>query len=628
MNSKHTFAILRSLLLVASMLTAFPAPGAPPPAVPFRVAPVLPDVAEMLPPGDVTLLGWLGERVMDSEKNRLTTADLRPFLAGFKQKPGTHPWIGEHIGKWMHAATLAWAYTGDPWLRRQLDYAAGELIAAQEPDGYLGTYIPEERFGLYQRADWDVWSHKYCLLGLLTYYQYTGNKAALESSRKAADLLVRTFGPGRKSILAAGTHLGMASTSVLEPIVLLYRFTGDPRYLQFAQYIVKSWNEPGGPRILDTLLTVKQVNKTANGKAYEMLSNLVGLCELARVTGDRELLTAVLNAWADITERRLYLTGTASQGEFFKDDYYLPNGIDAHLGEACVTVTWIQLNSQLLRLTGEARFGNELERSFYNSLTAAQHPNGDWCYFTPLEGTKFYDPAIKCCHSSGPRGIALIPQQAYFVLRGQGTAPDTIAVNLFEKSRAKVEVKGGPVEIEQQADFPRSPEITLSVKNRKGASFSIAVRAPAWAMPARACVTTTAATAAEPRMQDGWLVFPACTWENEDRIRITLKLLGQLIAGTHGNQGKAALTYGPFVLAYDDKTETAAPAVTDVQVETPSGVPVLCPGSGKDPLEFHANVHLAGKAGTSVATFVPFADAGLTGGRYQVWLPLAQPAKQ
>jgi hypothetical protein len=33
---------------------------------------------------------------------------------------------------------------------------------------------------------------------------------------------------------------------------------------------------------------VKQVNKTANGKAYEMLSNLVGLCELARATGDRQ----------------------------------------------------------------------------------------------------------------------------------------------------------------------------------------------------------------------------------------------------------------------------------------------------------------------------------------------------
>ena len=45
------------------------------------------------------------------------------------------------------------------------------------------------------------------------------------------DLLIATF-PAKKSILAAGTHVGMAATSVLEPIVLLYRLTGDERYLR------------------------------------------------------------------------------------------------------------------------------------------------------------------------------------------------------------------------------------------------------------------------------------------------------------------------------------------------------------------------------------------------------------
>ena len=32
----------------------------------------------------------------------------------------------------------------------------------------------DRRFGLYPGADWDVWVHKYDLLGLLTYYHYTG----------------------------------------------------------------------------------------------------------------------------------------------------------------------------------------------------------------------------------------------------------------------------------------------------------------------------------------------------------------------------------------------------------------------------------------------------------------------
>ena len=98
------------------------------------------------------------------------------MLAGYRKRPGNHPWIGEHVGKWLHAATLAWAYTGDAALRAKLDRVAAELIACQEPDGYLGTYLPEKRFGRYEGADWDVWSHKYNLIGLLTYYQYTGNR--------------------------------------------------------------------------------------------------------------------------------------------------------------------------------------------------------------------------------------------------------------------------------------------------------------------------------------------------------------------------------------------------------------------------------------------------------------------
>ena len=126
-------------------------------AVAYVVPARLSDAAEPLSPSAVHLDGWLGNRVELNEKNRLLAVDTEPLLAGFRKKPGSHPWIGEHVGKWMHAATLAWAYTGDPALRKKLDRVAADLIATQEPDGYLGTYVPAQRFGLYEGADWDVW---------------------------------------------------------------------------------------------------------------------------------------------------------------------------------------------------------------------------------------------------------------------------------------------------------------------------------------------------------------------------------------------------------------------------------------------------------------------------------------
>ena len=112
---------------------------------PSAVPAQLPDAAEVLSPSAVHLDGWLGARRRRQRKpTACSTVDTEPLLAGFRKKPGVHPWIGEHVGKWMHAATLAWAYTGDPRLREKLDRVAAELIAAQEPDGYLGTYVPEQ----------------------------------------------------------------------------------------------------------------------------------------------------------------------------------------------------------------------------------------------------------------------------------------------------------------------------------------------------------------------------------------------------------------------------------------------------------------------------------------------------
>jgi uncharacterized protein len=578
--------------------------------LPYAVPARLPDVADTLPPSAVHLDGWLGHRVEINAKNRLLTVDTEPLLAGFRKKPGVHPWIGEHVGKWMHAATLAWAYTGDPALREKLDRVAADLIHAQEPDGYLGTYVPEQRFGLFKGAEWDVWSHKYNLLGLLTYYQYTGNEAALTACRKMGDLLIATF-PAKKSILAAGTHMGMAATSVLEPIVLLYRATGDERYLQFARYIVKSWDEPDGPRIIATLLAQKQVNQTANGKAYEMLSNLVGLCELARATGDRSLLEPVLNAWQDIVDKRLYLTGSASAGELFQADFILPNGMASHISETCVTVTWIQLNLQLLRLTGEARFGDELERSFYNHLAAAQHPNGsDWCYYTALEGRKPYDKGINCCHSSGPRGMALASQAAY--LRGHDAGNDVLLVSTLESSHATMQLGGQTVTVQQQSGFPRSGESLLTLRIAHPATFALRVRVPAWA-----CQLVLRTEGVSSTSQGHWATLPARTWKDGDRITLKFTLGARLVLGEHGNAGRAAVAWGPFVLACDQQHNTNLQSLRTLGLV--ESQPLLTLKTDRE-LTFDAKVVDREGGEPATATLTTFADAGGEGGIYRIWL--------
>ncbi|MFO0959386.1 MAG: glycoside hydrolase family 127 protein, partial [Isosphaeraceae bacterium] len=604
--------IATGLLLVLAATAAAPVDD---PITPLadRVAPKLIDRLDLLPPSAVHIDGWLGARIDANVARRLAVVDTEPLLAGYRKRPGSHPWIGEHVGKWLHAATLAWAYTGDDALRRKLDRVAADLIACQEPDGYLGTYLPGQRFGLYRDADWDVWSHKYNLIGLLTYYQYTGDPSALDCCRKMADLLIATF-PAKQSILAAGTHVGMAATSVLEPIVLLYRATGDERYLTFARYIVASWEEPNGPKVASTLLALKRVDRTANGKAYEMLSNLVGLLRVGQDYWRAQWLEATIHAWEDIVANRLYLTGSASYGELFHDDHDLPNQAAAHVGETCVTTTWIQLNLQLLRLTGEARYADELERSLYNHLAAAQHPRGeDWCYYTALEGRKPYDASITCCHSSGPRGMALAPQAVYL------KSGDSIAIaNIFDPSRATIRLRDAVVRIRLSSClFPDVGDTVIEVDPDRPVEFSLQLRVPEWM---RTVEVKGQAIRVAGRPQGGWVEIPSRRWAGPDALTIRFGLEGRLIVGDHGNAGRAALGWGPFVLAYDSTRNPEGPAPVRI------GLTEARPPVQAEPLfslvmpRFTAPI--VGRAGEEPrpATFVTFADAGRDGGTYRVWL--------
>ena len=231
-------------------------------------------------------------------------------------------------------------------------------------------------------------------------------------------------------------------------------------------------------------------------------------------------MQAVKNAWQDIVDKRLVCQGIASAFEHFQGDPSCRTQVAEHICETCVTVTWIQLNLQLLRMTGEAKYGDEMERSLYNHLAAAQHPHGDdWCYYTALEGRKHYDKGITCCHSSGPRGMALAPQAAY--LRGHGNGGDLLLVSTFETSRATLELGGQEGEVEQTSEFPRRGHSTFTLRTDGAAAFGVKVRVPdlggAREGPGWHCAKYKTDAA-------GWLVVPSRTWNNGDRIDVAFHL--------------------------------------------------------------------------------------------------------
>jgi DUF1680 family protein len=600
--------------------------------VPDKIPCAVADLQDSQIPDRVHLSGMIGTRIHNSAGNRLQAIDADRLLEGYRKRPGRQTWDGEHVGKWLHAATLAWVNTGDPRLREKMDYVVRKLVKCQLDDGYLGTYLPKDRW-----IEWDVWAHKYNLLGLITYMRYTGDMTALPTCRRMADLLCRDFGdqPGQRDLNKAGEHLGMAPGSVLEPMVLLYRLTGEPRYADFCRYILRAWELPSGPHIVSRLLAGQGVNKVGNGKAYEMLSCINGLVEWYRTTGDRQYLQAAVNAWNDITSKRNYITGSVSVQDFFGDDHWLPNpeggyhAPGAGGSENCDTITWLQLNAQFLRLTGECRYAEQIERVLYNQVLGAQHPDGrTWGPLVSLEGAKHYtQDSCNCCLSSGPRGIALTPTFAIT------TDANGIVVNLYDAAEANLQLHDGTaVRLAVTTQYPMEGTIRFAVEPAGDHKFALKCRIPDWS--ARFAFTVNGTAVDAQKTSDGYLSLER-VWKKGDKAELHLAVEPRVVLGEHTNKGKAAILFGPLVLAADQALLDGKTAdLTTIGLASSDPV-VLGVTAEPAPAEFRTwpaarvfRIHAASQKENDISAppvdirLIPFADAGATAKNYKVWLPL------
>jgi len=586
-------AVLGCLLAVAAL--AAPGPrlaGAPKPAVPDTIE----DQFTPAPLDRQKLEGLLGQRLRVNLEGRLLHVSETLLLSGYPTRPGAAGASGENAGKFLDAASRTWAYTGDARLKGMADRTAAALEAAEIP------------------ASWRIGDLRWTLTGLLGYYQVTGDAKALEGARKIGDMLAQTFGegPGQQSIVAAGAHMGLAATSVLEPVSILYRYTAAPQYLDFARYIVRAYDGPQGSHLIKSLEENGSVYRVADARADEILANLSGLLELYRLTGEEAYYKAATAAWKDIVAKRLYITGTVSSGEYFRDDMDLPGEEAASVGEACATVAWFELNWQLLRLSGDTQYAAEIERTIFNQLLGAQDPHtGDISRFAPLVGRKRPNANLSCAVSNAPRAIATIPEIAW------GAHEGGLAVLLYAPGEAVIPLRADyEVTLAIATRFPHDGKVAITVRVPRPARFPVFLRVPEWSSNFSATVKG-AQTAGEP----GKFLQIDRLWHWGDTIEVQMDLPVRVLAGGPSYPDYVALARGPQVLAleaglnpevtYLHRASLKTIEASQIQLQdAAAALPKGSPGSQA----YSVEGAFAGKPEPLV--LVPFADAV----NYRVWL--------
>jgi len=248
---------------------------------------------------------------------------LITLIEPFRHREETNRWQTEFWGKWILSAISAYEYNRDPEMLKIIQNAVSGLLATQTPDGYIGNYSKKA-----QLNSWDIWGRKYTMLGLLAYYDISQDKKALTAAKKLADYLMSQVGPGKVNIVKTGNYHGMPSSSVLEPMVLLYRHTGEKKYLDFAKYIVGQWETQDGPNLISKALNGQNVADrfpfpkiwfgVENGqKAYEMMSCYEGLLELYRITGEPDYLKSAEMAVQNIIDTEINVAGSGTAFECF-----------------------------------------------------------------------------------------------------------------------------------------------------------------------------------------------------------------------------------------------------------------------------------------------------------------------
>ena len=321
----------------------------------------------------------------------------------------------------------------------------------------------------------------------MAYYDLTGDKRSLDAACRELDCLMGELEQKKARLvdLGGGEWNGLPPSVAVESGALLYQRTGLKKYRDFSERIAAQWNEPGklapkGLRLVEDALAGKPARDIGSPKAYEQLYCFIGICELYRATGNRKYLDAAVALAKNIRAEELFVTGTGSREELWFQGRTRQTGVVHLPAETCVTAHWMYFCWQLLRLTGDPAYADEMETSLYNALLGALMPDGHWwAYHSSLMGERVpswvaqTDAGLSCCVVSGSRALMLTPFWAVM------QAAEGPVLNLYFPGKVEAQTaSGGKVRIEMETDYPREGAVRLTVKPARTETFTLACEFP------------------------------------------------------------------------------------------------------------------------------------------------------
>lgn len=509
------------------------------------------------------------------------------------------PFLDSDVYKWLEGVAWELGREAQPDLERAANVAIDLVARAQEPDGYINSYVQVLAPG-HQYRDLH-WGHElYCIGHLIqaavAWHRALADDRLLEIATRAADSVDRTLGPAGRSGIDGHPGIEMA-------LVELFRVTGERRYLELAARFVdlRGHGLLGSGRFgaayWQDHAAVREA-PTVAGHAVRQLYLDCGAVDVATELRDTGLLAAVHHRWREMIATRTYLTGglgSHHRDEAFGDPFELPP--DRAYAESCAAIASVMLAWRLLLATGDPDCADVIERTMYNGVLPGIGLDGTSFFYVnalqrrtdrasaePDRGERAPWYPCACCPPNLMRILSSWPQ---YLATGDESG---LQVHQYASGILSSEVDGGRISLSIETDYPWSGRVTLKVLQAPGRPWTLSLRVPAWtpsatitwANDAAEGATSVAAPAtygARPPAAPGRSVARTQLWKPGDSVVLEMEMSARFVEPNDridAVRNCVAIERGPLVYCVETADLPPGIALEEVAVDV-TAVPVAIP---------------------------------------------------
>ena len=452
---------------------------------------------------------------------------------------------GANFGQWISALARSYAINRSPETRERV-LRLNRLYATTIGGGF------------YEKNRFPTYCYDKLVCGLIDSHKYVGDpdafaimdqttKTALPYFPKHAVEHGTSWRPGKDE-----SWTWDESYTMPENLFLAYHRGAGEQYRALGiQYLDDTYYDPLAAGHSDL----------AGRHAYSHVNCLCSAMQAYLTLGDEKYLRAAKNGF-DMILAQSYATGGWGPDEALR----APNSPDifnsltkthASFETPCGSYAHFKLTRYLLRVTGDSRYGDSMERVMYNTVLGAKQlePDGRAFYYSDynFKGQKVYHVGRwPCCSGTLPQVAADYRINCYFRdARG-------VYVNLYVPSTLRWAQGGAQIELRQKSEYPFDGEVQMEMKLSRPAEFAVNLRIPAWAEGASVAVKGKRVEASA-----GSFARISRTWKSGDRIELELPMKTRLEAIDAQHPDVVALMVGPLVLFALGESQ---PAVTRAQL--------------------------------------------------------------